>query len=259
MSGLDEHVARPAVFIDGATEWHTYETRPPAQVGVVFVSRDPNQSEGAEATRVTVKCHGPNAEPDDPVLAVWLKKLLSSRTHAQDIWIAEWIIGDRNEAVEFESELASQATLVRRSVATGDPEKVGAILATRPARSAGELLEWGLRWFPGMESAPPSLAKVVVHSSGGVIAAYAGVFPHGTLTAQPSEWFRRRLATRPGAPFRRDSTGQLFEGFYLDESHIESLLAALKALPPAAVERFSATWELGEPPAATPDRHGVNT
>jgi hypothetical protein len=214
-------------------------------VGLVFVSRDPNASEGAAATRVTVECHGPNAEPDNLALAAWLQKSLSSRKGAHDIWTAEWIIDDPIVANEFENDLSSQATLRGRVVSTGDPARVGAILANGPSPMSSEELEWTLRWFPGMENAAPRYAKVVVLSSNSLIAAYAAVYPHGTFTTQPSDWFRRQVSGRPAAPARLDSSGQPLDGFLVEDHQRKSLLAALQALPPTAVERFSAKWELG--------------
>ena len=56
MTGATDSGSPSTPYVQGVRESRTYETRPPAPVGLVFVSRDPNASEGAAATRVTVEC-----------------------------------------------------------------------------------------------------------------------------------------------------------------------------------------------------------
>ena len=75
--------------------------------------------------------------------------------------------------------------LIERRLKTSDPAIAPVIVAARPAAFRREMLDWNLRWLPGMEASPPRYAVVQACTSRepGSIIAY-GVH-YGQDTAAP--------------------------------------------------------------------------
>jgi hypothetical protein len=238
----------PPQFITGTAESRSYSVRPPVPGGTITLARDPSHAK-PETTDIAVPHHGQGGEVDHPERVVWFEATFGDCASLRETWDGCWSIDEPALAEILEARLAAMADLIERRLKTSDPTIAPVIVAARPAAFRGEMLDWNLRWFPGMEASPPRYAVVQACTSREPASITAYGVHYGQDTAapgRPSEWFRALAGGGLGlGPSTRDPAGREVEVTRLDEDGLARLVAAMLALPGEAVEQFYAAWEIG--------------
>jgi hypothetical protein len=238
----------PPPFIAGAAESRSYSVRPRVPGGTITLGRDPSQAK-PETTDITVPHHGQGGEVDRPEQVAWFEATFGDCAGLRATWEGCWSIDEPALAEILEARLAAMADLTTRRLETSDPAIAPIIVGARPAAFCREMLDWNLRWFPGMEATPPRYAVVQACTSREPASITAYGVHYGQDTAapgQPSEWFRALTGGGLGpGPSTRDPAGRAVEVTRLDEDGLARLVAAMLALPGEAVAHFYAAWELG--------------
>jgi hypothetical protein len=241
-------MAAPPPFIPGTAESRTYAVRSPVVGGTITLSRAPSHA-NPETTDIAVPHHGQGGEVDSREQVAWFQATLGDCTGLRETWDGCWSIDEPALANILETRLAAMADLIERRLQTTHAALAPALVDARPAAFRSETLDWTLRWFPGMEGAPPRYAEVHACTSREptIITAYGVHYgPDTAAPGRPSEWFRALTGGGLGpGPSTHDAARREVQVTRLDENGLARLVAALLALPGEALQQFYAAWEIG--------------
>jgi hypothetical protein len=240
-------MAAPPPFIRGTAESRTYAVRSPVAGGRITLSRGPSYA-NPEATDIGVPHHGQGGEVDSPEQVAWFQATFGDCAGLRETWDGCWSVEEQALAAILETRLAAMADLIERRLKTTDPALAPAVMGARPDAFLSETLDWTLRWFPGLEAAPPRYAEVHACTSREPtnITAYGVHYgPDTAAPGRPSEWFRALTGRGLGpGPSTHDAARREVQVTRLDEDGLARLVAAMLALPGEAVVQFYAAWEM---------------